>query len=160
MPRMLEARRVTGFLGEKAVALGRLFLGIEVTVFGLFRGSFLNAVELQNRSHTHLPNALLGAGLLVHALATAQLAVNGQMRALRQRLCVVGELAPHDAAMPLGGALVLAALLVLVGALGGKREHGEAGIVGGVRGGVLAEESDERNSVLIHREVSWFRFPA
>ena len=56
--------------------------------------------------------------------------------------------------MPLGMALVLAGLLVLVRTLGGKRENGEAGVIGGVGGGVLAEEADERNAVLIHGEVS------
>ena len=76
------------------------------------------------------------------------------MRALLQGLRVLGQLAPDDAAVPFGVVDVLAGLLVLVRALGGKREDGEVRVVGGVGGGVLAEESDERDAVLIHGEVS------
>ena len=85
-------------------------------------------------------------------LGGAELAFDRQVRALRERLRVLSQLAPHDATMPFGMALVLAALLVLVRRLGGKRENGEAGVVGGVGGGVLPEKSDERDAVLIHGE--------
>ena len=61
--------------------------------------------------------------------------------------------------MPLGVAVVFAGLLVLVRTLRGEREHGEAGVIGSAGGGVLAKESDERNAVLIHGEVSCFEFP-
>ena len=81
-------------------------------------------------------------------LRTAQLAFDGQMSALRKRLRVLGQPAPNDAAMPLGMAVVFACLLVLVAGLGGKRENGEAGVVGGAGDGVVAEEADERDAIL------------
>ena len=67
--------------------------------------------------------------------------------------------APDDAAMPLGMAVVLAGFLVLVAGLGGKRENGEAGVVGGAGDGVIAEEADKRNAILIHGESPLFEFP-
>src|SRR5580698_10802166 len=81
------------------------------------------------------------------------------MSTLRERLGVFGQPAPDDAAMPLGMAVVLAGLLVLVAGLGGKRENGEAGVVGGAGDGVVAEEADERNAILIHGESPLFEFP-
>ena len=81
------------------------------------------------------------------------------MRALREGLRVLGQTAPDDAVVPLGVVDVLAGLLVLVRALCRKREHGEAGVVGGAGDGILAEESDERYAVLIHGESPLFEFP-
>jgi len=66
------------------------------------------------------------------------------MSALRERLCVLGELAPDDAAMPLGMAVVFAGLLVLEAGLSRKRKHCEAGVIGGSGDGVVPQKSDER----------------
>src|SRR6185437_14484387 len=109
-------------------------------------------VELQDGRGAYFPDAALLAGLLVGPFAAPQLAFDGQVCAFLQRLCVIGQLAPDDAAMPLGMAVVLAGLLVLVRTLGGQREDSKARVVGGVGGGVLTEESDERDAVLIHGE--------
>ena len=136
-----------------------LFLRVDLFGFLLFRADLFGPVEFQDRRHTNFPYALLGVGLLVRLFAAAQLAFDGQMRDLRQRLRILGQPAPDDAAMPLGMAVVFAGLLVLVAGLGGKRENGEAGIVGGAGDGVVAEEADERNAILLHGESPLFEFP-
>jgi len=141
-----------GFVKEEEVGSGRLFLGVELSFARLFRAGLLGAVELQDRRDAYFPNALVAAGLLIRALAAPQFALDGQVSALLQGLRVVGEFAPDDAAMPLGVAVVFAGLLVLVGTLGGKREDGEVRAVGCVGAGVLSEESDERDAVLLHGE--------
>src|ERR1700679_4210664 len=81
------------------------------------------------------------------------------MRALLQGLRVLSQLAPDDAAVPFGVVDVFAGRLVLVRAFGGKREGREIRVVGSDGGGVLAEESDERDAVLIHGENSDVEFP-
>ena len=84
---------------------------------------------------------------------------DGQMRALLQGFRVFGQLAPDDAAVPFGVVDVLAGRLALVRAFGGEREGGEIRVGGGDGGGVLAEESDERDAILIHGEFSVVEFP-
>ncbi len=81
------------------------------------------------------------------------------MSALLQGLRVIGQLAPDDAAVPLGVAVVFAGLLVFVSAFSGKLEDGETRVLGSDSGGVIAEESDERDAVLIHGVISVSEFP-
>src|SRR5580692_8822638 len=135
-------------------ALGGFFFGIELGIGGFVRTGLFSPVQLEDRSHAHFPDALLLSGLLVGAFAASQFSLNRQMRALLERLCIFGKAAPDDAAMPLGMVDVFAGRLVLVRALGGERQSGEIGVVGGYGGGVVAEKSDERNAILIHGEVS------
>ena len=81
------------------------------------------------------------------------------MSALGERAGELPKPAEHNATMPLGVRDVLAALLVLVGGLGGDLEGREAAVVGGVNFCVVAEEADEGYFVLIHDGVSVFEFP-
>ena len=155
----MEAQREAGLPKRVRKGLCGLFLRIDFLGLLLFRADLLGPVELQDRRHAHFPYALLGVGLLVRLFAAAQLALDGQMSALRKRLRVLCQPAPDDAAMPLGMAVVFAGLLVLVAGLGGKRENGKAGIVGGAGDGVVAQEADERNAILIHGESPLFEFP-
>ncbi len=155
----MEAQREAGLPKRVRKGLCGLFLRIDFLGLLLFRADLLGPVELQDRRHPHFPYALLGVGLLVRLFAAAQLALDGQMSALPKRLRVLCQPAPDDAAMPLGMAVVFAGLLVLVAGLGGKRENGKAGIVGGAGDGVVAEEADERNAILIHGESPLFEFP-
>src|SRR6266849_427684 len=139
-------------LSQEEPSLRRLLIlgrpGIEV-VLG---GRLLGAVELQDRVSPHFPHAALNVLVLfVGVLAATQFAFDKQMRALLQRVGELAELSPHDDAVPLGVRDVLARLLVLVGALGGKREDSVGRLVlGGSRFRVLAGKAHERNSVLVH----------
>src|ERR1019366_2916796 len=155
----MEAQRQAGLPKRMTKGLCGLILRIDLLRLLLFRADLLGPVQLQDRRHAPFPYALLCVGLLVRLFAAAQLAFDGQMSALRERLRVLGQPAPDDAAMPLGMAVVLAGLLVLVAGLGGKREYGEAGVVRGAGDGVVAEEADERNAILIHGESPLFEFP-
>src|SRR5271157_5486599 len=118
--RTMEAQRKARLPKLSGKGLCGLFLRVDLFRFLLFRADLLGPVELQDRRHAHFPYALLGVGLLVRLFAAAQLAFDGQMSALRQRLRILGQPAPNDTAMPLGMAVVLAGLLVLVARLGGK----------------------------------------
>jgi hypothetical protein len=70
------------------------------------------------------------------------------MRTLLEGGGEVGELAENDATVPFGVLNVFAVLLVR--ALGCQRKDGEFAVVVGANLSVVAEESDESNSVLVH----------
>src|SRR6185437_10059117 len=140
-----EARCCTGLPSlKKKGGSCRLFFRVEINFARLFRARLLGPVEFQDRIHADFPYALFLTGLLVRALPAPELAFDGQVRALLQSLRVVSQLAPDDAAVPLGVTVVVAGLFVLVRTLRGEREHGELSVIGGVGGGVLSQKSDER----------------
>jgi hypothetical protein len=91
------------------------------------------------------------AGRLLRVLAGANLAFDLDVRALGQRRGVLAELAPGNAAVPGGLRLILARFAILPTALGGQRQDGECGVaLGAADFGILAEESDESGSILVH----------
>src|ERR1035438_424739 len=96
----MEAQRQAGLPKRMTKGLCGLFLRIDLLRLLLFRADLLGPVQLQDRRNAHFPYALLGAGLLVRLFAATQLAFDGQMSALRERLRVLGQPAPDDAAMP------------------------------------------------------------
>src|SRR5262245_4584839 len=90
-------------------------------------------------------------------LAGANLAFNLDMRTFGERCSEFGELAPNDAAVPGCTALAFTSFAVFPAPLGGQGQHRKLGLaLGGANLGVLAEESDEGDSILIHDLVLLF----
>ena len=80
---------------ERGSALKGHFLG-RGSGWQIFTRGLLRAIELEDRVDTNFPNAPLGVALLfVLIFPAAKLALDLQMRALGQGLCVVGELSPN-----------------------------------------------------------------
>src|ERR1700691_2849304 len=115
----------------------------------IFRGGLLGAVQLQDRSDTNFPDALLRVRLLALVLPAAQFAFHLDMCAFGERLCELRERAEDYATMPFGVRDVLA--ILLVGVLGCQRNRGDAE-VDAVGAGffVAAEEADKGYFVLVH----------
>jgi hypothetical protein len=88
---MMEAQRQAGLPKRMRKGLCGLFLRVDLFGLLLFRADLLGPVELQNRRHANFPYSLLGASLLVRLFAAAQLAFDGQMSTLRERLRVLGQ---------------------------------------------------------------------
>jgi hypothetical protein len=76
------------------------------------------------------------------------------MRALGERLGVLGQLAESDDAMPFGATLPFS-VIVLPRFLGGARASLRASVLGVVQFGILAGEAD--NGELIHIHVDLLR---
>jgi hypothetical protein len=56
-------------------------------LFVVLRGGLFRAIQLENRNHADLPNAVLGIGLLVVLLPATKLAFDLDVSALGQRGC-------------------------------------------------------------------------
>lgn len=123
-------------------------------MFVVLRGGLLRPIQLQDRNHADLPDAVLGIGLLVVVLPTTELAFDLDVSALCQGACEFRELAEDDATVPFGVRYILAALLVLIGGLCRERKGGKAAVVGGANFCITAEEADEVYFVLVHDFVS------
>src|ERR1700683_409519 len=155
---VMEARRQPSFrLRERSGLCGRFLLGSIVGIL-LFRAGLLGAIQLKNRVHPNLPDGLLAAGLFAVIFPAAQLAFDLNVSALLERAGELAELAENDATVPFGMRDVLAVLLVR--ALGGERQRGEAAVVVGANLCVVAEEADEGDFVLVHDgDLRFVEFP-
>src|ERR1700679_2876693 len=112
--------------------------------------------QLLDDAGAYLPTAALHGRLLLAladlsvVLGAAQLALNLDVVALLQVLCVVGGLAERDDAVPLGVVHPLFGLLALVAGLGGQREDGEGLLLfGGEVLGFLAEVALQSDFVFV-----------
>src|SRR5262249_20150282 len=131
---------------------GHFFLS-RVIVILIFRRGFFGAIELEDRRDPDFPDALLRVRFLALVFAAAQLAFYLNMRALRERLGELRELAEYDATVPFRVRDIFAVLFV--GRFGCQRKSRDADVwVVGTSFWVAAEEADERYFVLIHDCVS------
>src|SRR5208282_1050354 len=148
----MEAQRIAGLPRVKSKGLCSRFLLGHFSVTLIFRGGLFGAVQLQDRSDSNFPDALLFVRLLALVLAAAQFAFHLDMCALGERLGELRKLAEDHATVPFGVRDVL--VVLLVGGLGCQRECRETAVVGGANFGVVAEEADEGYFVQVHESVS------
>ena len=104
----------------------------------IFRRRILSAIKFQNRTDPDFPDALFSFRLLAGIFPAAQLTFHLHMRAFGQCLGEFREPPKDNATMPLGMRDLLAAVLVLVGGLCGKREGGKAAVVRGANFCIVA----------------------
>src|SRR5271166_4534937 len=120
----MEAQRIAGLPRVKSKGLcGRFLLGNFIVIL-IFRGGLFGAVQLQDRSDSNFPDALLCVRLLAVVLPAAQFAFHLDMCALGERLGPLRELARDEATASFGVRDVL--LVLLLGGLGCQRKTRKA----------------------------------